>query len=295
MILIKNKGVLLNLSSRIVTAIILISLVIAVIFYLSSDLFGYVIIVVCALSAWEWSQFVGWTAPIKRIIFAVLFSTFLLCLQLSFRDLTQLTTEALITYILLAGLIWWLVAIVLVLTFPNSARFWSQSVILKILFFILTILPFYCGMLVLKSVNSHINNFIGAWWVFYVMLLVWSADTGAYFFGHLFGKHKLAKKVSPGKTFEGMLGGMLTACIVTWLFSLFFPTFLISRNLLFCSVMVVIASVFGDLTESMLKRQSGIKDSSHLIPGHGGILDRIDSLTAAVPVFAGLILIFFNF
>lgn len=284
---------MLNLNARIITAIILIPLVIAALFFLPLNLFGYVIIVICSLAAWEWSQFIGWTVQIKRIISAVLFGICLLGLQLSFQDLSQLTTEPLIFYILLAGLVWWLVAIILVVTFPASARFWSKSVILKILFGVLTILPFYCGMLVLKSVNYHIDNFIGAWWVLYVMLLVWSADSGAYFFGNLFGKHKLAVKVSPGKTLEGMLGGMLTAGIITWLFNLFVPVLLISKNLLFCSVIVVIISVFGDLTESMFKRQAGIKDSSHLIPGHGGVLDRIDSLTAAIPVFAGLTLLFF--
>lgn len=284
---------MLNLNARIITAIILIPLVIAALFFLPPNLFGYVIIVICSLAAWEWSQFIGWTVQIKRIISAVLFGICLLGLQLSFQDLSQLTTEPLVIYILSAGLVWWLVAIILVVTFPTSARFWSQSVILKILFGVLTILPFYCGMLVLKSVDYHIDNFIGAWWVLYVMLLVWSADSGAYFFGHLFGKHKLAAKVSPGKTLEGMLGGMLTAGIIAWLFSLFVPVLLISKNLLFCSVIVVIISVFGDLTESMFKRQAGIKDSSHLIPGHGGVLDRIDSLTAAIPVFAGLTLLFF--
>ncbi|MDR5609169.1 MULTISPECIES: phosphatidate cytidylyltransferase [unclassified Arsenophonus] len=286
---------MLNLNARIITAIILIPLVIAALFFLPPNLFGYVIIVICSLAAWEWSQFIGWTVQIKRIISAVLFGICLLGLQLSFQDLSQLTTEPLIIYILSAGLVWWLVAIILVVTFPTSARFWSQSVILKILFGVLTILPFYCGMLVLKSVDYHIDNFIGAWWVLYVMLLVWSADSGAYFFGHLFGKHKLAAKVSPGKTLEGMLGGMLTAGVIAWLFSLFVPVLLISKNLLFCSVIVVIISVFGDLTESMFKRQAGIKDSSHLIPGHGGVLDRIDSLTAAIPVFAGLTLLFFSF
>ncbi|MFV9997676.1 MAG: phosphatidate cytidylyltransferase [Arsenophonus endosymbiont of Dermacentor nuttalli] len=284
----------LNLNSRIITAIILIPLVIAALFFLPPNLFGYVIIAISTLAAWEWSQFIGWTKQIKRIICAVLFSISLLGLQFSLPDLTQLTTEPLIIYILSAGLVWWLVAIILVVTFPTSARFWSRSALLKILFGILTILPFYCGMLVLKSVDYHIDNFIGAWWVLYVMLLAWSADTGAYFFGHLFGKHKLAVKVSPGKTFEGLFGGMLTAGIVAWLFSLSIPILVIPKYLLLCSVIVVIISVFGDLTESMFKRQSGIKDSSNLIPGHGGVLDRIDSLTAAIPVFAGLTLLFFS-
>ncbi|MFP3014125.1 MAG: phosphatidate cytidylyltransferase [Arsenophonus sp.] len=283
---------MLNLNSRIITSIILVPLVIAALFFLSPNMFGYIIIIICSLAAWEWSQCIGWTEQIKRIICAILFGISLLWLQLSFQDLSKLIMEPLIVYILSAGLIWWFVAIILVVTFPTSARLWSKSVILKILFGILTILPFYCGILVLKSVDYNINNFIGAWWVLYVILLVWSADIGAYFFGHLFGKHKLASKVSPGKTLEGMLGGLITASIIAWLFSLSIPVLFISKNLLFCSVVVVIISVFGDLAESMFKRQSGIKDSSRLIPGHGGVLDRIDSLTSAIPVFAGLTLLF---
>ncbi|MGP1928499.1 MAG: phosphatidate cytidylyltransferase [Arsenophonus sp. NC-WZS1-MAG3] len=284
---------MLNLNARIITAIILIPLVIAALFFLPLNLFGYVIIIICSLAAWEWSKFIGWIVQIKRIIYAVLFGICLLGLQLSFQDLSQLRAEPLIIYILSAGLVWWLVAVILVVTFPASARFWSQSVILKILFGILTILPFYCGILVLKSIDYYVDDFIGAWWVLYVMLLVWSVDSGAYFFGHLFGKHKLASKVSPSKTLEGMLGGIMTAGIIAWLFILFIPVLLISKNLLFSSIIVVIISIFGDLTESMFKRQAGIKNSSHLIPGHGGVLDRIDSLTSAIPVFAGLTWSFF--
>ena len=124
----------------------------------------------------------------------------------------------------------------------------------------------------------------------YVFILVWAADSGAYFAGRKFGKHKLAPKVSPGKTWQGVIGGLATASVFAFIFlqlsggSLFATDSAASFVLL--SVATVAISVLGDLTESMFKRESGIKDSSNLIPGHGGILDRIDSLTAAVPFFA---------
>ncbi|MDT9587560.1 MAG: phosphatidate cytidylyltransferase [Candidatus Arsenophonus melophagi] len=286
---------MLYLKYRIVTSSILVLLVIAAVFLLPLRLFGYVTIFVCSLAAWEWSQFLGWTEQIKRIICSIVFFIYLLILQSYFQDLHQLREEPLIMYILLSGLVWWLVAIILVVIFPKFSSFWSRSVILKILCGVLTIVPFYCGMMLLKSIDYHINHFLGSWRLLYVMLLVWSLDTGAYVFGHLFGKHKLAENISPNKTFEGMLGGIVTAGVIAWIFILFMPDVLLSKNLLLCSVIVIIISIFGDLTESMFKRQSGMKDSSHLIPGHGGILDRIDSLTAAVPVFAGLTLLFFSF
>ncbi|VTP75193.1 CDP-diglyceride synthase [Proteus vulgaris] len=99
----------------------------------------------------------------------------------------------------------------------------------------------------------------------------------------------MAPKVSPGKTLEGLVGGLITAGVASWLFTYFAPVIEVPNNLLLISGVVVIVSVFGDLAESMFKRVSGIKDSSQLIPGHGGVLDRIDSLTAAIPVFAGLV------
>ncbi|EGH28284.1 phosphatidate cytidylyltransferase [Pseudomonas syringae pv. japonica str. M301072] len=120
--------------------------------------------------------------------------------------------------------------------------------------------------------------------------MVWAADIGAYFSGKAFGKRKLAPKVSPGKSWEGVYGGLVVSLGITaavgvsrdWTVAQFIAA-------LFGAAVIVFISVIGDLTESMFKRQSGVKDSSNLLPGHGGVLDRIDSLTAAIPVFAVLL------
>jgi phosphatidate cytidylyltransferase len=143
-------------------------------------------------------------------------------------------------------------------------------------------------MIELRAINYMSNSYTGAVCLLYVFVLVWATDTGAYFAGRAFGKRKLAAKVSPGKTIEGFIGGISVAIIISIiaymlnLFDMTFSTFFIS------SLSAIFVSVLGDLTESMFKREAGIKDSGHLIPGHGGILDRIDSLTAAVPVFTTL-------
>lgn len=281
------------LKYRLLTAIVLIPIVIAALFLLSPANFGFVVIAVCALGAWEWAQFVGWHSQAKRIGLAVVFAAILLAMQFSISDINQFSTEPMVLYGLWAGLIWWGIAIILVVTYPASAA-WGNSVIIRLLFGVLTIIPFYCGMMVLRTVGYQSDTFFGAWWLLYVMLLVWGADSGAYAFGRTIGRNKMAPKVSPGKTWEGLVGGLITAGVISWLFSAFAPIPVMPDYLLVTSIIVVVVSVFGDLTESMFKRQSGIKDSSHLIPGHGGILDRIDSLTAAIPVFAGLNLLIFN-
>lgn len=123
--------------------------------------------------------------------------------------------------------------------------------------------------------------------------LVWGADSGAYMFGKMFGKHKLAPKVSPGKTWQGFWR-FADRGSDFWAYGVWAHLDVTPTVLLVCSVVAATASVLGDLTESMFKREAGIKDSGHLIPGHGGILDRIDSLTAAVPVFACLLLLVFR-
>ncbi|MGL9769865.1 MAG: phosphatidate cytidylyltransferase [Sodalis sp. (in: enterobacteria)] len=283
------------LKYRLITALVLIPIVIAALFLLPLIAFAVVVLTVCMFSAWEWGQLAGLASRSQRIWLAILcgllFVAFMILTvpaYLSFVSVWQTT------YVLLVSLVWWLLALFLVLCYPRSAMLWRKSRSLRMMFGILTILPFFWSVVTLRQQHYDVNHFIGAWWLLYVMVLAWGVDSGAYMFGRAFGHHKMVPKVSPSKTWEGLVGGLVTSAVIAWLFGKYAPLDTAPLSLLICSIMAALASVLGDLTESMFKREAGIKDSGHLISGHGGILDRIDSLTAAVPVFACLMLVFFN-
>lgn len=274
------------LIQRILTAIVLIPLVIIALFFAPLSIFSYLIIAVCALATWEWSHFLGIVKKTQKAIFMVLIISLLALLYLIPIDLSL--KGQLFTYIICLSIVWWLIALLLVISYPQSAKYWSKSILIKLLFALFTLIPFYISMLELRSINYDIDRYTGAVWLLYVFVLVWATDTGAYFAGRAIGKHKLAVKVSPGKTIEGFIGGVSLAilvCLLVYLTGYFAISFI---NFLISSLLAILVSVLGDLTESMFKREAGIKDSGNLIPGHGGILDRIDSLTAAVPVFTAL-------
>jgi phosphatidate cytidylyltransferase len=133
----------------------------------------------------------------------------------------------------------------------------------------------------------------GPWLIVYMFLMVWGADTGAYFAGKRFGKRKLMPHVSPAKSWAGIGGAALAVLLVSMITQQYLH---FSQNLSFgiyiLALVLLFVSVVGDLTESMFKRQCGIKDSGSILPGHGGIMDRIDSLTAAAPVFALCLILF---
>ena len=229
----------------------------------------------------------------SRVVVAGVTSCILLLLAVANTDyinaarfMTDLSVIA-----LFIACVWWLAALVLVVTYPNSAKLWARSVVAKFLFGICTLFPFLIGLLAIRFNNYTLDAYQGTYLLLYVFLLVWGADSGAYFFGRALGKHKLAPKVSPGKSWEGALGGLFTSGVIAFAFLQATPNDVFGRTLetmpfIAVSVATVAISVLGDLAESMFKRQAGIKDSSNLIPGHGGILDRVDSLTAAIPFFA---------
>ena len=264
------------LKQRIITAAILAPIVIAGIFLLTDIYFALFIGFIIVIGAWEWANLAGIEGKTTYIYAASIG----LCLVLAWQ------MPAL--WVLSIGCLWWCLALILVVRYPKDTRvwcgMWQRSVI-----GVLVLVPAWASLQQLKTHEQ--SDFL----ILLLMFLIWGADIGAYFAGRAFGNKKLAPAVSPGKSWAGLFGGVLTAALIAIAMTfangdLQFENPLWWQFFAIC-MLVTLISVLGDLSESMFKRYRGIKDSSNLLPGHGGILDRIDSLVAAGPVYALLLVV----
>jgi phosphatidate cytidylyltransferase len=272
------------LKQRVITAVVLVLILAAVLFGLSLAGFAIFTAVMFSLAAWEWANLAGYEASWQRLLVAAGYAAGAALLALAsgvFANVGAdggMHTWVVAVVALLAGL-FWLQSIYWVATYPASAARWSPRQ-RRLLAGALVLWPAWLAIVYLRSLPQGIVLFI------YIAALVSAADIGAYFAGRQFGKRKLAPRVSPGKSWAGFVGGLASttvlALVVGWLGII--PSMTPSA-LLIATVIASIASVYGDLVESMIKRERGIKDSSNLLPGHGGVLDRVDSVTAAAPVF----------
>ncbi|HHF5080545.1 TPA: phosphatidate cytidylyltransferase [Haemophilus influenzae] len=280
------------LKQRVLSAIVLIAAVLCALFLFTPFYFALALGAVAILGIWEWTQFARLKQPLIRFFVATFLGVFIflwLYTEGNYLDAERVFEQHL-QLLLINAVSWWGLALLLVISYPKSAKFWSKNPLLQLLFAFSTLIPFVAGVLRLRLEHYTHDPYHGLFLLLYVFILVWAADSGAYFSGRAFGKRKLAPKVSPGKSWEGVIGGLITALVLSFIFIHFSNNTLVGdRNItgfIILSVATVAISVLGDLTESMFKRESGVKDSSQLIPGHGGVLDRIDSLTAAVPFFS---------
>lgn len=275
------------MKQRIITALFLAPIAIAGIFLLPLKFFMLFTATIFLLASKEWASFVNPKESSSSILY---FFGFVLALTLMLVPVNSLWSATGINPIVQNGLIvasvWWGLSFFLVASYPKSSPFWARSKAIKALFGLLTLIPFFWSMIVLRSVNIHHDFYYGSGLLMFVFLLVWAADTGAYFSGKFFGKHKLAPNVSPGKTIEGFIGGVISSMMIAFVGSILLDITADKMALFFVAAFITtVVSALGDLSESIFKREANLKDSGNLLPGHGGILDRIDSLTAAVPVF----------
>jgi phosphatidate cytidylyltransferase len=253
------------LAARIVTGILFGAAITAALLLAPAPVTAAVLGLLWLAGVWEWGAFAKLPAA-GQVGYTVLFAV---AMALAWPWLGDQGYAAL----LLAALAWWAFAFVLVLRYPLT--FGSTFVALA---GVVVLLPSWALL-----VRLHGEGALGPRLAFTVLLVVWAADVGAYAFGRLFGRRKLAPAVSPGKTWEGVTGGLVTAGVATALAATWVGV--PADRLVVLGVATALISVLGDLTQSMFKRNVGLKDSGKLLPGHGGVLDRIDSLTAAVPAF----------
>ena len=259
------------LKVRVLTAAILSGFLLAAIFLLPARGAVLVFGVICSLGAWEWSGFGALQRPLARGAYTLVLGV------LQYFGWVVSSVPAYLNALMAAACLWWVTAFFWLTLAPGRQR---------------PLLTLGCGAIVLvpafvalaRVQDSRHAGISGAQLVLWLMLLVVAADIGAFFAGRRFGRHKLAPQVSPGKTWEGALGGLAAVAVVSWIGALRLGSPVLGSVLFGCAVGVF--SIVGDLTESMFKRAAGLKDSGAILPGHGGVLDRIDSITAAAPFYA---------
>ncbi len=262
------------LRTRILTAAVLVALLLVVVLWLPPGATVVALTAVVLAGAWEWSGFLRPSAPAVRWVYVAVVAV-LLALSWTFTATRRGTA-----IVLSVAVLWWVVALLWILWAPRRAAPWSAA-----LAGLLALVPAWVA---LSRLRLDVPR--GGEWMLFVLILVWVADIAAFFVGRHFGRMRLAPEVSPGKTWEGALGGAVVSALVAVAGSGWFG---VAPQVLVPLCLVAVAfSVVGDLTESLLKRFAGIKDSGTLFPGHGGVMDRIDSVTGAAPVLCfGLVVL----
>lgn len=268
------------LRQRVLTALIMALLFLAILFFSSQPVFVAAVTLLLILSSWEWTRLADIQRRGIRILYVL--ATLLLSLGIGW-FLFGLNNDHLMQTLLVVTCSWWAIVLLWVQGYPSSSVLWGYRWMLVLMGWILLI-PSWISLWFIRHQNH------GEWLILLVVAVVAFADIGAYFSGKRFGRRKLAPDVSPGKSWEGFFGGLLFSS------SLAILVITLTGGQHWLAIVVVIVatalvSVLGDLFISMVKRHRGVKDTGTLLPGHGGVLDRIDGLMAAVPVFALMLMV----
>jgi phosphatidate cytidylyltransferase len=288
------------LLQRIITALILVPLVVLAVFQLPSEYFSLFIGLITLLAAWEWTNLIGINSLFKRGLFLVTlilpmllmnFWTQFLEVAAQILDWPDIRTySGILEWLVIPPVLFWILAMILIRNTPTGVLKLDMKKRYKALI----------GWLVLFATwmfLSRLRSFYGSEMTLYFLVLIWVADIAAYFAGKKFGKTKLSPEISPGKTIQGMYGALIAGGVWAAAFIGYYGyrdgfVWMRVTDFILLSVLTVLISIYGDLFFSVVKRQRGVKDTGSILPGHGGILDRIDSLVAATPFFyAGIVVI----
>jgi len=254
------------LKQRVLTAVVLVAILLGVMLGLPPLATVCLLTVLVLIGAWEWAAFIGKGSPGARAAFTAVVAAALIA-SLHFSSHSALFVRGM----MIVAMAWWMIAFLWVCFAP--ARVSPIAAGVAGLF---ALVPCWLALVYVTWTTQR------PWWVLFTLALVWAADTGAFFAGRWLGRVPLAPRVSPKKTWEGVLGGILTSAVVAWVAASYAFAVDVWPFVLLCTAVAAV-SIVGDLTESMLKRAVGLKDSGNVFPGHGGMLDRIDSVTAAAP------------
>ena len=273
--------------TRVLAALIMAPLAIGGVLLLPTAWLMLIAAAVFLVALWEWLKLADVEDLLARNILLACNLAVMVALVWGSRSADGSTTLALLQLVSLLGVAWWLLAMLWLLHFDFASDHDTHARVYKLGAGTLAVVPAWCALGVIHATDPN-----GHKWLLLALFLVWAADTGAYFAGRafggkLFGGRKLAPRISPNKTIEGLLGGVVLAVVVALVGAKLIGTdngALLS--VIAVAIVTVLFSVVGDLFESLLKRHINVKDSSNLIPGHGGVLDRVDSVLAALPVFA---------
>jgi len=261
------------LKTRILTALVIAPIALLGLFYLSVPNFKWFLLLILMVSGWEWANFAR-LQSLGRVVYAS-----------GLGALFFVSSDFLMPW-LAAAVLWWITALWLIIQYPSQSMRWQRPDVIGLIG-VVTLIPCGLSLVWLKAQSDAATVLL------LLLILIWAADIGAYFVGRRFGQRKLLPNVSPGKTVEGLVGGLLIAVTAGFATLEMMPE-VDGRALgyggwLLLFVSVGLISVIGDLTLSMFKRSRGIKDSSQLLPGHGGFLDRLDSLFSAAPIYCGVL------
>jgi phosphatidate cytidylyltransferase len=267
--------------TRVIAALAMTPIAIAAILLLPTPWLVALAAIVFLAGLWEWFKLADIDDTLARTVLLVVNMALMVAIVWGSRTSGGLS-YVLLQIMIVVGVAWWLLAMLWLRHFDFASNHETHARVFKLAAGTLAIVPAWCALAVLHGSEPN-----GHRWLFVALMIVWAADSGAYFAGRRFGKRKLAPRISPNKTIEGLLGGVASGLVVALAFAPFAGATL--RELPAVALVAIVAvlfSVVGDLFESLLKRHVGAKDSGDLIPGHGGILDRIDGVVAALPVFA---------
>jgi len=285
------------LLKRIITASILAALIATAVFTLPSEYFSLLLAILTLVAAWEWLYLIDVKSIAKRVsfLFALIVPMVGLLLWTQFLELLAQWTKwpdirfysGILEWLVIPPVLFWIVVMISIRKLPNTVLNLQLRLRYKALIGWFILLA--CWMFL-----SRLRAFYEPPMTMYFLVLIWAADISAYFVGKKYGKTKLAPDISPGKTVAGFYGALAAGLVCAVALSLFYGfNYVFAADFAMLSVLTVLVSVYGDLFFSVVKRQRGVKDSGAILPGHGGILDRVDSLIAAIPLFyAGIYLIY---